>query len=108
MGANSFFSMLADKSPLFHALHLPGVDKYSQSQNRAAINNSNGTTPYGGVAPSLAGANAGYTAGGPGANPNAYVQAARGAVAPPMGQQQRPVGMNATWQQGQVSPMQSY
>lgn len=99
MGANSFFSMLGAHDPLAQALHLPGAGKYAQSQNRAAINNSNGTTPYGGVTPTLAAANAGYLPGGPGANPTAPNPYAAVAAA------QRPAG--ATWQQGQVSPMQS-
>ncbi len=107
MGANSFFSMLGSHDPLAQALHLPGAGKYAQSQSRGALNNNIGAGPYAGQPATLAGANAGYTGAGTGvssgfAQPNPYVTAARNA-----GQQQRPVGMNATWNQGQISPMQS-
>jgi hypothetical protein len=69
MGTGTFFSKMASFDPLAHALHLPGANKYEQLQaSQAAGNSSRG--PYQGVAPTLAGANAGYAAGGPGSNPN--------------------------------------
>ena len=67
MGTGTFFSKVASVDPLAQALHLPGADKYAQQQ---ASQNA-GTSAYGpytGVAPTLAGANAGYAAGGPGSN----------------------------------------
>lgn len=69
MGAGTFFSKFASMDPLANALHLPGANKYSQQQ----LSNMNGASaansgPYGGIAPTLAGANAGYRPGGPGAN----------------------------------------
>jgi hypothetical protein len=99
MGANSFFSMLGSHDPMAQAFHLPGAGKYAQSQSRGALNNNIGAGPYAGQPATLAGANAGYTGLAPGATSgmNAYAAAAG----------QRPVGTNATWQQGQISPMQS-
>src|SRR5579859_5779110 len=67
MGTGTFFSKLASYDPLAHALHLPGASKYEQLQASQANGNSS-TGPYQGVTPTLAGANAGYAAGGPGAN----------------------------------------
>lgn len=69
MGTGTFFSKMASFDPLAHALNLPGANKYEQLQaSNAAGNSSRG--PYQGITPTLAGANAGYAAGGPGSNPN--------------------------------------
>ena len=67
MGSNTFFSKIASFDPLAQALHLPGAGKYMQSQASDAAGKSGGG-PYQGVTPTLAGANAGYAPGGPGAN----------------------------------------
>ena len=69
MGSDNFFSKLASVDPLAQMLHLPGSGKYAQSQLERA-NEAPDSGPYNGVAPTLAGANAGYAPGGPGANPN--------------------------------------
>jgi hypothetical protein len=79
MGSNNFFSKLASNDPLAQALDLPGAHKYAQYE--ASANQPAATGPYAGVAPSLAGANAGYVAGGPGSNPN-FVQGPVTGVAP--------------------------
>lgn len=69
MGSNSFFSKLASFDPLAHAMHLPGANKYEQSQTQAAAGKSaNNAGPYAGVAPTLAASQAGYVPGGVGAN----------------------------------------
>lgn len=68
MGSNNFFSKLASYDPLAHALHLPGANKYMQSQATAAAGQSGGG-PYTGAAPTLAAATAGYVPGGPGSDP---------------------------------------
>lgn len=67
MGTGTFFSKLASVDPLAQALHLPGAGKYAQLQARDDAGSS-GAGPYAGVTPTLAGANAGYLPGGPGAN----------------------------------------
>ena len=92
MGTGTFFSKLAGYDPLAQALHLPGSNKYAQQQaSQAATQSPYAQGPYTGVTPTLAGANAGYAANGPGATagvasaPNAYVTAARNAS-----QQQQP------------------
>jgi hypothetical protein len=93
MGTGTFFSKLAGYDPLAQALHLPGSNKYAQQQaSQAAGNMGAQTSPYAGVTPTLAGANAGYVAGGPGSIPGTaplpaqgYVTAARNAS-----QQQQP------------------
>jgi hypothetical protein len=69
MGSNNFFSKLASYDPLAHALHLPGANKYMQSQATAAAGTSGGG-PYAGVAPTLAASAGGYAPGGPGSNPD--------------------------------------
>ncbi len=67
MGGNNFFSKIASIDPIAQALRLPGHDAYAKAQANAHLPGSNG--PYTGVTPTLAAANAGYTPGGPGANP---------------------------------------
>jgi|SRR5579859_1158146 len=67
MSGNNFFSKIASIDPIAQALNLPGAHSYAQAQANAHLPGSNG--PYTGVAPTLAGANAGYAPGGPGANP---------------------------------------
>ncbi len=67
MGGNNFFSKIASIDPIAQALHLPGYNSYAKAQANAHLPGSNG--PYTGVTPTLAGANAGYAPGGPGANP---------------------------------------
>jgi hypothetical protein len=69
MGTGTFFSKVASVDPLAQALHLPGADKYAQQQASSNAGTS-AYGPYTGVTPTLAGANAGYVAGGPGANAN--------------------------------------
>jgi hypothetical protein len=69
MGSDNFFSKLASIDPIAQALHLPGSNKYAQSEAERA-NSAPDPGPYNGIAPTLAGANAGYAPGGPGANPN--------------------------------------
>lgn len=70
MGSDNFFSKLASIDPLAQALNLPGAHKYAQSQakDRAGQTDTNGGA-YTGVDATLAGANAGYAPGGPGATP---------------------------------------
>jgi hypothetical protein len=105
MGSNSFFSMLANHDPLAQALHLPGAGKYAQSQARGNI--APGTGPYAGQPATLAGANAGYVGNAPGANSGMGLPANPYAAAAG----QRPAGIappqQVSWQQGQISPMQS-
>jgi len=67
MGGNNFFSKIASIDPIAQALNLPGAHSYANAQANAHLPGSNG--PYTGVTPTLAGANAGYAPGGPGANP---------------------------------------
>lgn len=69
MGTGTFFSKIASVDPLAHALHLPGANKYAQVEatKDAGQSAANGQA-YTGVAPTLAAANAGYAAGGPGSN----------------------------------------
>jgi hypothetical protein len=67
MGGNNFFSKIASVDPIAQALHLPGYNAYAKAQANAHLPGSNG--PYSGIAPTLAGANAGYAPGGPGSNP---------------------------------------
>ena len=67
-GSNSnFFAKVADVDPVAQALHLPGSGA-AQKGRLDRANAANSTGPYTGVAPTLAGANAGYVPGGPGAN----------------------------------------
>ncbi len=66
MGGSNFFSKIASIDPIAQALNLPGAHSYAQAQANAHLPASNG--PYTGVTPTLAGANAGYAPGGPGAN----------------------------------------
>ena len=93
MGTGSFFGNL--QHVLQHPLNFSGdIVPGSWRQSSASPND---VGPYTGVAASLAGANSGYTAGGPGSNPgvatapnatpgspvplqNPYVQAVRQAV----------------------------
>lgn len=65
MGTGTFFSKVAS-NPLFQSLDLPGSHKYT---NSIPVQVGPNQGPYTGVAPSLAGANAQYRAGGPGSNP---------------------------------------
>lgn len=69
MGSGTFFSKVAG-NPLFQTLGLPGSHKYADTLGVQVGQNQG---PYTGVAPTLAAANGGYTAGGPGSNgdPNA-------------------------------------
>ena len=64
MGTGTFFSKVAS-SPLFQKLDLPGSHKYQDSLENVIGPNQGA---YTGVAPTLAAANGGYSAGGPGAN----------------------------------------
>lgn len=70
MGSSNFFSKFASIDPLAQVLHLPGAHKYAQqqAQDRAGQTDTNGGA-YTGVDATLAGANAGYLPGGPGATP---------------------------------------
>jgi hypothetical protein len=68
MGSGTFFSKVAAADPLAHALNLPGANKYQETRPVEVGPNSGA---YTGVNPTLAGANAGYRAGGPGAMPGA-------------------------------------
>jgi hypothetical protein len=67
----TFFEKVASVDPVAQALHLPGSTSYenSQMQQQQQAAEANGLGPYARVAPSLAGANAGYVQGGPGATP---------------------------------------
>jgi hypothetical protein len=64
---SGFFGKIASIDPVAQALHLPGYNSYAKQQANAHLPGSNG--PYTGVTPTLAGANAGYAPGGPGADP---------------------------------------
>jgi len=68
VGSDNFFSKFASIDPLAQALNLPGAHKYAQSQaqDMAGKTDSNGGA-YTGVDATLAGTNAGYAPGGPGA-----------------------------------------
>jgi hypothetical protein len=69
MSSDNFFAKFASIDPLAQAMHLPGANKYVQSQaSREAGTSAANGGPYTGVTPTLAAANAGYTPGGPGAN----------------------------------------
>lgn len=68
MGADTFFSQWASKDKLANAIGLPGAGKYQSYQFPQSRYD---TGPYTGVTPTLAGANAGYQAGGPGSIPGA-------------------------------------
>ena len=70
MGGDNFFAKVASMDPLAQALNLPGAHKYAQAvaQRNAGATDVNGGA-YTGIAPTLAGANAGYAPGGPGAAP---------------------------------------
>jgi len=63
VGSGTFFSKLAS-NPLFQDLDLPGSHKY---QDTLGVQVGPNTGPYTGVNATLAGANGGYSAGGPGA-----------------------------------------
>lgn len=68
MGSNNFFSKIASMDPLAQALNLPGAHKYAQQQGRDEAAKAGASAgPYTGVQATLAGANAGYAPGGPGA-----------------------------------------
>lgn len=69
MSSDNYFAKFASIDPLAQALHLPGANKYVQSQasQNAGTSAANGG-PYTGITPTLAAANAGYAAGGPGSN----------------------------------------
>lgn len=67
MGSDNFFAKIASIDPIAQALRLPGYQTHARAQAEAHLPGSNG--PYTGVTPTLAGANAGYLPGGPGANP---------------------------------------
>lgn len=91
----SFFAPLqrmASHDPLAGALNLPGSHTYANQQNARLQGLTNVQGTYSGVAPSLAGANAGYVGNGPGSilgrrdapvGTN-YVAAAQGASANPV------------------------
>lgn len=66
MGTGTFFSKVAAVDPLAHILNLPGANKYGQQQASSMAGSSTGGA-YQGITPTLAGSNAGYAAGGPGA-----------------------------------------
>jgi hypothetical protein len=67
----SFLSKVAAIDPIAQSLDLPGSKSYANSvqQQNQADAEANGLGPYARVAPSLAGAQAGYVQGGPGATP---------------------------------------
>lgn len=67
MSSTGFFGKLASVDPLAQAFNLPGSHDYANAQIRAHMPSTAG--PYSGQAPTLAGANAGYLPGGPGADP---------------------------------------
>lgn len=98
MGANSFFSKLASNDPLAKSLNLPGAHGWDNRHNVGNIP----PTPYSGVEPTLADANAGYVQ---------QAQRAGQQAQTPYGQQPRPMGQpqqpRVSWQQGQISPYQS-
>jgi hypothetical protein len=77
MGSTSFFSKLASYDPLAQALDLPGAHKY---QDSLGIRVGPDQGPYTGVQATLAGANSGYAANGPGANGNPAAPAVNGAA----------------------------
>lgn len=67
MGNSNFFAKIASMDPLAQALNLPGAHKYAQAQAQSEAGRAGASGgPYTGVAPTLAGANAGYSPGGPG------------------------------------------
>jgi hypothetical protein len=68
MGSNSFFSKMQAMNPLAQILDMPGAHKYAQgqAQDAAGQTDTNGGA-YTGINATLAGANAGYRPGGPGA-----------------------------------------
>lgn len=70
-GNDSFFAKVASIDPLARTLHLPGSNKYAQgvAQRNAGATDVNGGA-FTGIAPSLAAANGGYTAGATGAPAN--------------------------------------
>lgn len=100
MGANSFFSKLASNDPLAKSLNLPGAHGWDNRHNVGNIP----PTPYSGVEPTLADANAGYVQQAQRAG-----QQAQSPYGQPPQRQQIPYGQQPrpTWQQGQVSPYQS-
>ena len=61
----SFFQKVASVDPIAQAFNLPGSKSYVNSQIQSHMGSTTG--PYAGVTPTLAGANAGYLPGGPGA-----------------------------------------
>ena len=63
----SFFQRVASVDPIAQALHLPGSGAYAKAQLDKA-NQTQGTGPYTGVAPTLAASQQGYVPGGTGAN----------------------------------------
>lgn len=68
MGSSNFFSKFASIDPLAQALNLPGAHKYAQQQAKDEAGKAGASGgAYTGVAPTLAGANAEYAPGGPGA-----------------------------------------
>lgn len=68
MGSSNFFAKFASIDPLAQMLNLPGAHKYAQAQAQSEAGKAGASGgPYTGVDPTLAGANAGYTPGGPGA-----------------------------------------
>jgi hypothetical protein len=68
VGSSNFFSKIASMDPIAQALNLPGAHKYAQQQAQDEAGRAGASAgPYRGVTPTLAAANAGYTAGGPGA-----------------------------------------
>lgn len=75
MGSTSFFSKLASYDPLAQGLDLPGAHKYQNTLvNRVGPDQG----PYTGVQATLAGANSGYAANGPGANGSPAAPAVNG------------------------------
>lgn len=70
MGAGTFFSKIASYDPIAQALHLPGASSYVNYEQAKADEAQPGahSGPYQGVSPTLAAAQAGYAAGGPGSN----------------------------------------
>lgn len=66
MSSDNFFAKIASVDPIAQALHLPGYNTDVKAQANAHLPASSG--PYSGATPTLAGANAGYAPGGPGAN----------------------------------------
>lgn len=109
MGASNFFSKFASIDPLAQALNLPGAHKYAQQQAKDEAGKAGASGgAYTGVDATLAGSNAGYAPGGPGATVgwHQYAPHAQGGL---FGAAQGVANLsgNATpqpWSSGQLKP----